>query len=107
MTAELHPGLRAALEHPTAGDRLVVIIELPPVRVEPHGSRSERTARAMSAFLAIADPVKAAVQSLGGEVIDEAWINSTIKCRIPATALDALVGRDDIKKIDLPRSLAR
>jgi hypothetical protein len=107
VTAELHPRLRTVLENPTASDSLVVIIELPTVVVEPRGSRSERTARAMSAFRAIADPVKAAVERLGGEVIDEAWINSTIKCRIPATALNALAGRDDIKKIDLPRSLAR
>jgi hypothetical protein len=107
MAAELHPRLQAALENPAADDGFVVIIELPPVLVEPRGSRSERIDRALSAFLAIAGPVKAAVESLGGDVIDEAWINSTLKCRIPATALKALAERDDIKKIDLPRSLSR
>jgi hypothetical protein len=107
MTAELHPRLRAALENPAADERFIVIVELPPVIVEPRGSRAERTARAVSSFLAIAGPVKAAIESLGGEVIDEAWINSTLKCRIPATALKALAERDDVKKIDLPRSLSR
>lgn len=107
MTAELHSQLRAALENPTGDDAYVVIIELPPVIVEPRGSRGERTERAVSAFLTIAAPVKAAVESLGGEVLDEAWINSTLKCRIPATALKALAERDDVKKIDLPRSLSR
>jgi hypothetical protein len=108
MAAELHPRLQAALAHPGDNEFIVVIIELPEGTPEPEsGTRAERIAQMESAFQAIAGPVKAAVETLGGEVIDEAWINSTLKCRVPATALKALAERGDITKIDLPRSLSR
>jgi hypothetical protein len=107
MAAELHPQLRAALEHPDLEQRFEVVLELRPVIAEPHGSRAERIARLESAFLASAEPVKSAVLNLGGDVLGEAWINSTLKCRITTAALKALAERDDIVKIDLPRPLSR
>jgi hypothetical protein len=107
MVAEVHSRLRDAIEHATAEERLLVILELPPIVVEPVGTRTERIARTESAFRAIAEPVKSVVESLGGEVIDQAWINSTLKCRVSAAALRVLAERDDIKKIDLPHPLSR
>lgn len=107
MVAEVHSRLRDAIEHAGAEERFLVILELPPIKVEPRGTRAERIARTEAVFRATAEPVKSVVESLGGEVIGEAWINSTLKCRVPAAALRVLAERDDIKKIDLPHSLSR
>ena len=107
MSASLHPRLRDALEHPENDDWFEVILELSPVHVEPGGSRADKIERLRTAFLARAEPVEQAVRAAGGEVLGEAWINSTLKCRIPSSALRDLKDRQDILKIDLPRPLTR
>ena len=107
MGAQLHPRLLAALEDPHGGEWFHVIIELPPRQAEPGGSRTEKIDRMQAAFHARAEPVKQAVRNAGGVVLAEAWINSTLKCRIRATALKELKDRHDILRIDLPRPLSR
>jgi hypothetical protein len=107
MGASLHPSLLAALEQPENDTSFEVILELVPVQMESVGSRTEKIDRLRAAFQARAEPVERAVRAAGGEVLGEAWINSTLKCRIPARALSELKDHPDIMKIDLPRPLSR
>lgn len=107
MAAEIDPQLAALLDHTTDEEWLDVILELSPAPSESGGSRSEAIARRQAGFQAIAAQVKSAVQDSGGTIEGEAWINSTLKCRVPARAVKTLGERRDIMRIDVPHRLSR
>ena len=107
MSAELHPRLAQMLEDSGAQTWLDVILELKTAPDEPAASRAEAVARKKAGFHTIAESVKDVVGLCGGTVEGEAWLNSTIKCRVPAGALRALSATPDIVKIDVPHDLSR
>ena len=86
---------------------LDVILELKPARVASGASRAEAVAGMRAGFQVSADPVKAAVQRWGGTVVGEAWINSTLQCRVPARAVRQLGQLVDIMRIAVPHPLSR
>jgi hypothetical protein len=47
------------------------------------------------------------VQNLGGEVLDMAWINRTIRCRIPAGGVASLSSAKSVALLDIPHILHR
>ena len=94
-------------------DTLDVVLELAQPDAAPSAggdrgpSRAERIAQQKASFEAAAEPVKAIVRQAGGSVEGEAWINCTIKARIPTRAIERLQEVDSIIAIDLPHRLDR
>ena len=108
MAARMTAAAAAAVNSaPTADTSLEIVLELEPPRVEAEGNRAERMARQQTAFQAMAAPVRAIVVASGGNVETEAWINCTIKARVPASAIVQLTKADGIVTIDLPHRLER
>ena len=107
MAAEIDARLATLLDEVSDDQWLDVILELKPVPVAPGASRAETIAVMRAAFQTSADVVKATVQRCGGTVVDEAWINSTLKCHLPARAVKQLGRLGDIARIDVPHRMAR
>ena len=87
-----------------------IVIELnaaPDPRPAAGQSREERTNAAREAFKAIAAPVEQRIQSVGGEVLGQAWINQTLRARVPAGKVKEIVDAEGIASIDLPEQLTR
>lgn len=86
---------------------LDVVLELEQPGVAADGSRAERIAQQKASFQAIAEPVKAVVLQSGGSIEAEAWINCTIKARVPTSAIQHLKEVEGIVTIDLPHRIER
>jgi hypothetical protein len=83
-----------------------VVVELRPVDEPPsEGSRLERIHALKDAFDGASAEVERAVQAEGGEVVDRAWINQTVRAKVPASAIPLLALRDDISVIDVPHAI--
>lgn len=91
------------------GELLDVVIELERRLVEPTPglSREERIAPVRDAFARDASPVRRAVLAAGGEVLGEAWINQTIRARVPPEGILALSALRQVVALDVPRRLRR
>ena len=50
-------------------------------------------------------PVAEAISQLGGTVTDEAWINATMRARVPVRALKALADLDAVRAMDVPHRI--
>lgn len=108
MSARITPALAAAAgTHGVPDEALEVVLELGPVAETAEGSRADRIARQKAEFQAMAEPVKAVVRQLGGSVEAEAWINGTLKARVPASALRRLKDVEGIVAIDVPHRIER
>lgn len=93
--------------HGIGGEELVdVVVELrrpeePPIEA----SRDERIRALKEAFDQQAPEIERAVVAEGGVILDRAWINQTVKAKVPAGSISALAARDDITAIDVPHAL--
>jgi hypothetical protein len=76
-----------------------VIVEL------DHDEDAASVPALQASFAERAAPVEAAVADLGGEVVDRAWINSTLRVKIPADALPKLSAVPGVTALDAPRPL--
>jgi hypothetical protein len=66
------------------------------VEPTPKLSREERIAPVRDAFARDASPVTRAILAAGGEVLGEAWINQTIRARVPPEGIPALSARSGL-----------
>ena len=108
MAARITPAVEALVTHiRSANDAVDLVLELQQGAIAAVGDRAERIARQKASFQALADGVKAIVLQSGGTVEGEAWINCTIKARVPARAIQRLKEADGVVTIDLPRQLHR
>jgi hypothetical protein len=108
MAARITPAVAAlATEGRSPDDAVDLVLELQQVAVATVGDRAERMARQKASFQALADSVRAIVLQAGGTVEGEAWINCTIKARVPARAIQRLKEADGVVAIDLPHQLHR
>lgn len=85
-----------------------MIIELHPSGVEskpPADPEPDRWTSRHAVFAARSEPVAQLVLSCGGQVVERAWINSTMKALVPAPRLSEIAENDRVKLIDLPASL--
>jgi hypothetical protein len=105
MSARVTPAAAAVSAQSAAGDAVEVVLELEPPGAVAEGSRAERIAQQKASFRALAEPVKALVVEAGGSVEAEAWINCTIKARVPAGAIQRLQEIAGVATIDLPHRL--
>jgi hypothetical protein len=106
--AKLKPDLKVQLTEAAATEVLDVVLELrsqaEPVAAAPQ-SRSEQIALRKEAFSHDVVPVEEAVHEVGGEVLDRAWINQTVRARVPAEGVEQLSELDQVETLDIPRRL--
>jgi hypothetical protein len=82
-------------------DALVeVVVEL----AEPSSEQASMD-ELKAAFRESAEPVAEAIAGLGGEVQGEAWINRTLKARVPARGLSDLSNIETVAALDVPHGL--
>jgi hypothetical protein len=102
------PALASRLE--AAGDDglLEIVVELENPPAPKSVGRADRRA-AMEAmkedFRAAADPVEQAIQAAGGEVTGKAWLNHTLRARVPAKSVRGLVEHASVAAVDVPKPL--
>jgi hypothetical protein len=66
-------------------------------------SRDKSSADALrEAFRQAATPVAEAINNLGGEVTGEAWINQTLRARLPAKSVGRLSDVDEVRAVAVP-----
>ncbi len=105
---KLSATLADRLDHADAADLVEVVVELqaaPPAGTGDGMPRAARIAAARDAFGVASYPVERAIQSAGGEVVDAAWINQTVRAKLPASAVASLVKLHEVRLLDLPRTL--
>ena len=62
-------------------------------------------AAAKEAFNRAAEPVTKLVAGLGGEVVDGAWINNTLRARVPAGNVPHVAGAEGVAAVDVPHAV--
>lgn len=108
MPAKMTPEVQAvAVDQGRSDDTFEVVLELDTARTELSGNRAERIAKLKDLFQRRAAVVKAAVVQSGGTIQAEAWINCSIKARVPGRALATLREIDGIVRIDAPGTITR
>ncbi|MFP5317386.1 MAG: hypothetical protein ACLGI2_03720 [Acidimicrobiia bacterium] len=97
------------MAHGGADELVDVVIEVAgpsPEHTAPGPSRSARAAALGDAFARAAGPVERAVEAAGGVVTGRAWVNGTVRARVPAAALETLAALDGVVSLGPPRPLA-
>jgi hypothetical protein len=102
---KVSPRLRAKLDDADSKQDVEVVIALAPPELQGEGSRGQKIAVAKERFEKEVASMSERIASSGGEVIDTAWINSTIRSRLPAEQVDDLAGDDQVVGVDLPSKL--
>jgi hypothetical protein len=82
-----------------------VIVELHPVDVSATGSRQQRIAAVKAGFERELQDVAEKITEAGGQVLETAWLNQTVRSVIPAGRLSQVAETDAVTGIDLPRPL--
>jgi hypothetical protein len=104
--AKISASLADRLASAADGD-VELIVELqpiPPSQIDA-ASREDYIATLRDAFEREAAPVQAAIQAAGGEVLGGAWLNQTLRARMPAEKVQSLADLDEVALLDLPRAL--
>jgi hypothetical protein len=101
--------LRKHLAATPEGHTVDVVVEVgkrsgSPSEVKP-GDRAQKIAALKKDFSTSAGPIEQAIERSGGTVLDRAWINQSLKARVPREAVEALSQREDVERVDMPRSL--
>lgn len=111
MTFKMSASLAKRLKDADASDEVEIILELRPAS-EPeatseseHLSRSEKIAAKKEAFSRSVTPIKEAIRKLGGEITGLAWINQTVRARVPAQSVEELSGQEEVAALDTPNPL--
>lgn len=95
----------------TADDMLEIIVELDPARgdeiVSQSGemSRQDRITKLREDFADQAAAVASAIEKAGGEILDQAWINKTLKVRVPVKNIGDITGEKEVTAVDLPETV--
>lgn len=79
---------------------LDVVVELDSER-EP----APDIASAKEQFSRAAEPVAEAISGMGGEVMGGAWINYTLRARVPAAGVPTVAGLDRVAVVDVPHAI--
>jgi hypothetical protein len=107
--AKLTDDLVTQLDRASAADLLEIVLELrapdEPEPVVQGRSRAEQIGLKKGAFGRGVAPVEAAIQSVGGEVTGTAWINHTLRARVPAEGVGQLSDLDAVAALDTPHLL--
>jgi hypothetical protein len=99
-SAKITPDLAAEVDAAESSNLLDVVVELAGDAEEA----SDMTA-AKEAFARVADPVTEVISASGGHVLEGAWINNTLRARVPAGAVSEVAGADGVSAVDVPHKL--
>jgi hypothetical protein len=81
---------------------LDVIVELTPDPIEANSAPEMQ-----KQFEKAVQPVSAAIDRYGGEVVDSAWLNRTVHARVPAPRLEELSRLQEVATVDVPHQITR
>lgn len=110
---KLSPDLRKRLAATPEGESLDVVVEVGQGAKSPSRKQGRAAGNAgggkiaalKESFSASAAPIERAIESSGGRVLDRAWINQSLKARLPREAVEALGEREDVELVDTLRTL--
>ncbi len=104
---KLSSDLRQQLAATPKGHSVEVVVEVGKKdgAEAPAGDRAQKIAAMKQSFSVSAEPIERAIESYGGEVIDRAWINQSLKVRLPRERVEALSEREDVERVDTPRAI--
>ena len=109
MAAKLSAELEQRLQGADASTLLDIVVELRSALEEsgPGGmaSRAERIAARKADAERCFAPLEEAIVRVGGEVTGHAWINKTLRARLPAKEVLSLCRREEIATLDIPHGL--
>jgi hypothetical protein len=108
---KLSSDLRQRLAATPEGQPVEVVVEVGKkagATSEPaSGDRAQKIAALKQDFATSIEPIEQAIEHFGGTVLDRAWINQTLKALLPREAVEALCKRDDVERVDTPRTLQK
>jgi hypothetical protein len=96
----INPELERRAQGEDAEKLLDVIVEL---HQDPDEEQSATQLR--ESFSRAKEPVSDAIAQLGGAVTGEAWINHTLRARVPAQSLESLSDLDAVRALDVPHEI--
>jgi hypothetical protein len=102
---KLSPRLRQELGAVDESSQVEVIVELQPLEPPKAASRQERMAAMKEGFERELRPVAEKIVQAGGQVLETAWLNQTVRGRIPAGAVERVAEHETVSGIDLPHKL--
>lgn len=110
MVAEkISPTLAESMSKTGGDDCLEVIVELEPAKVRDlPGSRAERISQLKESFARQAEPLLQQIRAMGGEVDDvpkQAWINGSLRARVPRKMIPTLAEQSQVVRVDLPHPI--
>lgn len=106
MVVKVTSDLESRLQGSDDAQLLDVVVELRgSVPTQHGGSRLAQMQALKDAFERSAADVERVVMAEGGEVVDRAWINRTVRIRVPAKAISRLAEHDEISVIDVPHAI--
>lgn len=90
-------------------NHLSVVLELNQTasKTPSDGSPTQRMQQLRQSFEEQAKEMKKAIESMGGQVTGEAWLNATISAKLPPKALEAIGREENVQRIDVPHLLER
>ncbi|MCV2489179.1 hypothetical protein OF117_07365 [Geodermatophilus sp. YIM 151500] len=103
--AKLSPRVTERLAAVDQRSPLEVVVEMQPVAVPDTGSRASRIEAVKAGFEEELRGVAERIAAVGGEVLETAWVNQTLRGTIPAAELVRVAEDDAVTAIDLPRPL--
>jgi hypothetical protein len=103
--AKLSPRVTERLASLDGRSPVEVVVEMQPVVVPSTGSRASRIEAVRAGFEQELRGVAERIAAVGGEVLETAWINQTVRSSIPAAELLRVAEDDAVTGIDLPRPL--
>lgn len=97
------------LEGKTDSDMVEVVLELrrhdKPVKASEASSRRERIEALKESFDRDVGTLEEAIRQVGGEITGRAWINQTVRARVPAPKVKELAAHEKIQTVDLPHQI--
>jgi hypothetical protein len=108
MDGKVTERLLEALEKSEASEMLDVVIELRPEtepRAQQPQTRAEKIATLKENFSRDLAPVEQTVRNAGGELTGQAWINRTVRARVPTECVKQLSEQEQVAKVDVPHAI--
>lgn len=99
-SAKITPDLAAEVDAAESSNLLDVVVEL-----AGDAEEASDMDAAKAAFARVADPVAEVISASGGQVLEGAWINHTLRARVPARAVSEVADADGVAAVDVPHTL--
>jgi hypothetical protein len=105
MNSKLTSALASRVSRQSAQPVEVVVELSEPIRAIV--DQAQDVPSMMAAFSCYAEPLKARIAALGGDVTHEAWINGTLQAKLPLEAVTTLAADESVALLDTPLDLSR